>query len=109
MYKNMDHKKYEEVLKIARELLPKFLYSVYQEYYSENYEFTSENRQKFINMLGNIEGFPFTGDNLRRFLTFCKNIEINDSDKIAETCKNSYEIYSTIFDGFHQYHNREEN
>ncbi len=37
MHKNMNYKKYEKVLKTARELLPKFLHSVYKEYYKVNY------------------------------------------------------------------------
>ena len=109
MHKNINHKKYDEMLKIARESLPNFLYNIYQEYYGENYAFTTENKRKFINMFGNLEGFPFTGDDLRQFLSSCKNIEVTDSKKLAEICKISFEMYSTIFDGFRQYVEGEEN
>ncbi len=109
IHKNMSHKKYEKALKIARELLSKFLYYVYQEYYGVNYALTSENKSIFVSMFGDVEGFPFTGDDLLQFLTSCKNIEVNDSAKITETCKNIYEMYSTIFDGFQQFLYLEEN
>jgi len=103
MHKNMNHKKYENILKIARELLPKFLHIIYQEYYGVNYPSTIENWLKFTDMFGNLERFPFTGEDLRQFLTSCNIIEVNNPIRLVETCKNSYEMYSTIFDGFRQY------
>ena len=108
MYKDMKYKKYEKVVKNARDLLPKFLYSLYIDYYGENYPLTSENRQKFVNLFGRVEGFPFTGDDIRQFLKNCKNIEVNDSTRLIETSKNIYEMYTTIFDGFYKYVERGE-
>ncbi len=107
MHKNLSYKKYENVLKTARELLPKFLRSVYREYYSVDYAISSENIDKFIGKFGNIEWFPFTGKNLRHFLTSIENIKVNDHTKITETCKRSFDTYSTIFDGFKQYVERD--
>ena len=103
MHKNMNYKKYEKVIKTARELLPKFLHSVYKEYYSVNYAVTSEDIDKFLSRFGNIEGFPFTGDDLRQYLLLIENIEVTDQVKVAETCKNIFETYSTIFTRFKQY------
>ena len=103
MHKNLNHKKYEKVIKTARDLFPKFLHSVYKEYYSVNYAITSEDISKFIGNLGKFEGFPFTADDLKQFLTSCEKIEVRDQANVAETCKNAFEMYSTIFDGFRQY------
>ncbi len=103
MHKNINYKKYENVLKTARNLLPRFLHSVYKEYYSVNYAITSEDIDKFVGKFGNIEGFPFTGEELRQFVSSVACIEVTDQIKVAETCQNAFETYSTIFDGFRQY------
>jgi len=103
MHKNLNHKKYEKVIKTGRDLFPKFLHSVYKEYYSVNYAITSEDINKFIKNFGKVEGFPFTADDLKHFLTSCEKIEVRNQTNIAETCKNAFEMYSTIFDGFRQY------
>jgi len=103
MHKNMNYKKYEKVLKTARELLPKFLHAVYKEYYNVNYAITSEDIDKFLSKFGNIQGFPFTSVDLRQYLSLIENVEVTDQIKVAETCKNIFETYSTVFDGFRQY------
>ena len=103
MHKNLNHKKYEKVLKTAMDSFPKFLHCVYKEYYNVNYAITSEDIRKFISNIGKVEGFPFTMDDLKKFLTSCENLEVNDQAEVAETCKNTFEMYSTIFDGFRQY------
>jgi hypothetical protein len=103
MHKNLNHKKYEKVIKAGRDLFPKFLHSVYKEYYSVNYAITSEDINKFIENFGKVEGFPFTADDLKQFLTSCEKIEVSDQANVAETCKNTFDMYSTIFDGFRQY------
>ncbi len=103
MHKNMSYKKYENVLKTAKGLLPKFLHSVYKEYYSVNYAVTSEDINEFLGKFGNIQGFPFTGEDLRKYLSLINSVEVTDQVKVAETCKNIFETYSTIFDGFRQY------
>ena len=103
MHKNLNHKKYEKVIKTGRDLFPKFLHSVYKEYYSVNYAITSEDINKFIGNFSIVEGFPFTADDLKHFLTSCEKIEISEQANVAETCKNAFEMYSTIFDGFRQY------
>jgi len=102
IHKNFTYKKYEKVLKTARELLPKFLRSVYREYYSVN-AITSEDIDKFVGKFGNIEGFSFTGDQLRQFLSSVERIEVTDQTTVAETCQKAFETYSTIFDAFRQY------
>ena len=103
MHRNLNYKKYEKVLKTARDLFPKFLHSVYKEYYSVNYAITSEDIDKFISNFGKVEGFPFTGDQLRQLLSSVENIEVTDQTTVAENCQNAFETYSTIFDGFRQY------
>jgi len=103
MHKNLTYKKYEKVLKTARELLPKFLRSVYREYYSVNYAINSEEIDKFIGKFGNIEEFPFTGDQLRQFLSSVARIEVTDQTTVSETCQKAFDAYSAIFDGFRQY------
>jgi hypothetical protein len=107
MHKNLNHKKYEEVLKTSRILFPKFLHSVYKEYYSVNYAITSEDINNFIAKLGIVEGFPFTADDLNQFLTSCGDIEASNQVKLDETWKNTFEMYTTIFDGFRQYVERD--
>ena len=103
MHQNLNHKKYEKVLETAKDLFLKFLHNVYKEYYSVNYAITSEDIEKFISNFGKVEGFPFTGDDLKQFLISCEKIEVNDQINVSETCKNTFEMYSTIFDGFRQY------
>ena len=103
MHKNLNVKKYENVIKTSRDLFPKFLHSVYKEYYSVNYAITSEDIGKFIENFGKVEGFPFTADDLKLFLTSCEKIDVSDKTEVVEICKNTFEMYSTIFDGFRQY------
>jgi hypothetical protein len=103
MHKNLNHKKYEKVIKTARDLFPKFLHTVYKEYYSVNYAITSEDIDNFIGKIGNTEEFPFTKEDLKQFLTSCEKIEIKDQAEVTQTCKNTFEMYSTIFDGIRQY------
>ena len=103
MHKNLNYKKYEKVIKTARELLPKFLHNVYKEYYNVNYAITSEDIAKFVSKFGIIEGFPFTGEDIHHFLSRVRNIEVTGETTVAETCKEAFETYSTIFDGFRQY------
>jgi len=103
MHKNMNYKKYEKVLKTARDLLPKFLHSVYKEYYSVNYAVTSDDINKFAGKFENIEGFPFTGNELRQYLLLIENLEVTDLISLAEICKNVFKTYSTIFEGFRKY------
>ncbi|MHA1487838.1 MAG: hypothetical protein ACTSSC_11800, partial [Promethearchaeota archaeon] len=103
MHKNLNHKKYEKVIKTARDLFPKFLHSVYKEYYSVNYVITSEDIEQFIGKLGNVEEFPFAREDIKQFLASCAKIEVNDQAEVAQTCKNIFKMYSTIFDGFRQY------
>ena len=103
MHRHLKYKKYEKVLKTARELLPKFLRSVYREYYSVNYAITSEDIDKFVGKFGSIEGFSFTGDRLRQFLSSVARIEVADQTTVAETCQKAFDTYSVIFDGFRQY------
>ncbi|MHA1509865.1 MAG: hypothetical protein ACTSO6_14315, partial [Promethearchaeota archaeon] len=99
----LNHKKYERVLKTTRDLFPKFLHSVYKEYYSVNYAITSEDIDRFIEKFVKVEGFPFTADDLKQFLNSCEKIEVSDEAKVAEDCRNAFEMYSTIFDGFRQF------
>ena len=103
MHKNLHHKKYEKILKTGRDLFPKFLHSVYKEYYSVNYAITSEDINKFIGNFGKVEGFPFTVNDLKQFLTSCEKIEVSDQVNVVVACNNIFEMYSTIFDGFRQY------
>ena len=103
MHRHLKYKKYEKVLKTARELLPKFLHIVYKEYYSVNYVLTSEDIDKFVGKFDDVEEFPFTSDELQQFFVQIENIEVSDQSKVAKTCKNTYELYSTIYDGFRQY------
>lgn len=103
MHKNMKYKKYEQVLKAARELLPKFLHAVYKEYYSVNYAITSEDIGAFISKFGSIEDFPFTGSDLRHYLSQFETIEITDQSPVSKTCETVFKTYSTIFDGFRKY------
>ncbi len=103
MHKNIKYKKYENVLKTARELLPKFLHAVYKEYYSVNYAITSEDIKKFVSKFGTIEGLKFTGEDLTQYLSQFESIEITDQTTVSEICQKSFETYSIIFDGFRKY------
>jgi len=103
MHKNMTHKKYEKMLKTARNLLPNYLHRVYQEYYGTNYTITSEGISKFIDKIGNFEEFPFTGEDLQQFLISIKNFEVNESENVAEVCKRCFDAYTPIFNGFKQF------
>jgi lantibiotic modifying enzyme len=68
-----------------------------------NYAITSEDIDNFIGKIGNTEEFPFTKEDLKQFLTSCEKIEIKDQAEVTQTCKNTFEMYSTIFDGIRQY------
>ena len=103
LHKNLRYKKYEKVLKTARELLPKFLHAIYKEYYSVNYAITSDDIKKFASKFGTIEGLVFTGEDLKQYLLQFESIEITDQTMVSEICQKSFETYSTIFDGFRKY------
>jgi hypothetical protein len=103
MHRHLKYKEYEKALKTARELLPKFLHSVYKEYYRVDYAITSENIDKFVGKFDDVEDFPFTSYDLRQFFVQIENIEVSEQASTAELCKSAYELYSTIFDGFRQY------
>ena len=103
MYKNLKHKKYEKMLKTARNLLPNYLHHVYQEYYGTDYPITSEDVSNFIEKIGNFEEFPLTGKDLRQFLTSIKGFDVNESENVAEVCKKCFDAYTPIFNGFEQY------
>jgi len=103
MHKNMMYKKYEKMLKAARNLFPNYLHQVYQEYYGTDYTITSEDVSKFIDKIGNFEEFPFTGEDLRQFLISIKNFEVNESENVAEVCKRCFDAYTPIFNGFKQF------
>ena len=103
MHRHLKYKKYEKVLKTAQELLPKFLQNIYKEYYNVNHAITSEDIDIFLSKFDNIEEFPFTSYDLRQFFVQIENLEVSEQTPVAEMCKSTYELYSTIFDGFRQY------
>ena len=103
MHKNMKYKKYEKVIKTVHNLLPKFLHMVYKEYYNVNYAITSEDINAFISKFGSIQEIPFTGSDLRQYLSQIENTEVSDQITVSEICKVSFDVYSTIFEGFRQY------
>ncbi len=109
MYQAIKDGNFKRSLEIGKNLLKKFLRATYNSYYGDNCAITGADSNKFIESILEVESFPFTGDDLLQFFTSCKNIEVNDSVKIAETCKNIYEMYSTIFNGFEQFLYLEEN
>jgi len=109
MYQAIKDGNFKESLKIGKNLLKEFLLATYNSYYGDNCAITGADINRFIESMLEVESFPFTGDDLLQFLTSCKNIEVNDSVKIAETCKNIFQMYSTIFNGFKQFIYLEEN
>jgi hypothetical protein len=109
MYQAIKDGNFENSLKIGKNLLKEFLLATYNSYYNVNCAITGADINRFIESILEVESFPFTGDDLLQFLTSCKNIEVNDSVKIAETCKNIFEMYSTINNGFKQFLYLEEN
>ena len=100
MHKDITHKKYEKMLKTSRNLLPNYLHHVYQEYYGTSYTITSEDVNKFVDKIGNFEGFPFTSEELREFLISIKKFEVSESENVAGVCKKCFDAYTPIFNGF---------
>jgi hypothetical protein len=102
MHKYMNKQKYELALKIAKNLLSKFLYNIYKSYYCVNYAVTSVDIKNFINLLTNVEGFPFTEKELLEFLVLCETISA-DKNNFEQQSKEIFKSYSNVFNKFKSY------
>ena len=102
MHKYINHKKFEKALKIAKNLLNKYLHSVYNSYYSVNYAITSADIKKFIMCMVEVEGFPFSEVELTHFLTTCERMSF-EQEGIEKRTKEAFDTYSEIFDKFKHY------
>jgi hypothetical protein len=102
IHKNIDQQKYEKALKIAKNLLRKFLYSAYNSYYSVNYTITSVDIKKFINSITTVEEFPFSETELTEFLSMCDRIS-PEKDNLEQQSKEVFKSYSILFNKFKSY------
>jgi hypothetical protein len=102
IHKNIDQQKYEKALKIAKNLLRKFLYSTYNSYYSVNYTITSLDIKKFINSITTVEEFPFSETELTEFLSMCDRIS-PEKDNLEQQSKEVFKSYSILFNKFKSY------
>ncbi len=102
IHKYIDQQKYERALKIAKNLLKKFLHSTYKSYYSVNYAVTSVDINNFIKFITAAEGFPFSETELTEFLSQCNNISFENSD-LEDQSKEIFKAYSELFNKFKTY------
>jgi hypothetical protein len=102
IHKFIDQQKYEKALKIAKILLRKFLYNIYNSYYSVNYTVTSVDINKFINSITTIEGFPLSETELTEFLSMCDNISL-EKNNLEHQSKEVFKLYSELFNKFKSY------
>lgn len=102
IHKFIDQQKYEKALKAAKILLRKFLYSVYNSYYSVNYTITSVDINNFIKFITTIEGFPFSETELTKFLSMCDNISL-EKNNLEHQSKEVFKSYSKLFNTFKSY------
>ncbi|MBY8987015.1 MAG: hypothetical protein KGD61_01055, partial [Candidatus Lokiarchaeota archaeon] len=100
--KFINQQKYEKTLKTAKNLLRKFLYSVYNSYYSVNYTITSVDIKKFVNLITKVEDFPFSESELTEFLSVCDRI-FPEKDNLEQQSKEIFKSYSTLFSKFKLY------
>ncbi|NVM16984.1 MAG: hypothetical protein HWN80_04660 [Candidatus Lokiarchaeota archaeon] len=102
IHKFIDQHKYEKALKIAKKLLRKFLYNVYNSYYSVNYAITSIDIQNFIKFMTSVEGFPFLETELTDFLSMCDNISL-EKNNLEHQSKEVFKSYSKLFNTIKSY------
>jgi hypothetical protein len=102
MHKSIGQQKYEKTLKIAKNLLKRFLYSTYKSYYSVNYAITSADIQNFIKFITSAKGFPFSSKELTEFLSKCDNVSFEKSN-LEQQSKEMFRMYSELFNKFKAY------
>lgn len=102
IHKFINQQKYEKALKIAKNLLRKFLYSVYNSYYSVNYTVTSVDINNLIKLITSVEGFPFSETELTDFLSMCDNISL-EKNNLEYQSKEVFKSYSKLFNTFKSY------
>jgi len=102
IHKFINQQRYEKALKTAKNLLRKFLYSVYSSYYSVNYTITSADINQFINFITSIEGFPFTETELTEFLSMCDGLS-SEKNNLEHQTKEVFKSYSKLFNKFKSY------
>jgi hypothetical protein len=102
IHKFITQQKYEKALKIAKTLLKRYLYEVYNSYYSVDYAITSTDISKFINIMTNTENFPFTEKELTTFLSMCDEIT-PDENNLKQQSKDLFKSYSILFNKFKSY------
>jgi len=102
IHKFINQQKYEKALKIAKTLLRKFLYTVYNSYYSVNYTVTSVDINKFIKSITTAEEFPFSETELTEFLSMCNNISLENNNLESQSSE-VFNSYSNLFKRFKLY------
>ena len=102
IHKFIDQQKYEKALKIAKILLRKFLYNIYNSYYSVNYTVTSVDINKFIKDITTVEDFPFSETELTEFLFMCENISL-EKNNLEHQSNEVFKSYSKLFNTFKSY------
>ena len=102
IHKFINQQKYEKALKIAKNLLKKFLHNTYKSYYSVNYAVTSVDISNFIKFITVVEGFPFSETELTEFLSQCNNISLEKGD-LEHQSKEIFKSYSGLFNKFKTY------
>ncbi|TKJ26589.1 MAG: hypothetical protein CEE42_04415 [Promethearchaeota archaeon Loki_b31] len=102
MHQSIKSEEFEKALKIGKNLLKKFLHAIYNSYYSVNYAIMRADINKFIKSISDVEGFPFSANELTDFHTKCGNISFEE-EGIERRSKETFEMYSKIFDGFKRY------
>ncbi len=102
IHKYIEQKKYEKALNIAKNLLRKFLYSIYNSYYSVNYAVTSVDINNFIKFITSVEGFPFSEKELLDFISLFENITL-EKNTLEQQSNDIFKSYSNLFNKFKSY------
>ena len=96
MHKFINQQKHEKALKIAKNLLKKFLHCIYKSYYSVNYAVTSGDINNFIKYITSVEDFPFSETELIEFLTLYNQISL-ENNNLEQQSKVIFKSYSELF------------
>ena len=102
IHKFIAQQKYEKALKIAKTLLRRYLYEVYNSYYSVDYTITSTDINKFVTLMTTTENFPFIEKELTTFLSMCDEITPNENN-LKQQSKDLFNSYLKLFKKFKSY------
>ncbi|MFX1320779.1 MAG: hypothetical protein ACFFAQ_03955 [Promethearchaeota archaeon] len=101
----INHKEYQNALKILHNLIKKFLMSVYKHFYNADYIVTTKDLEKFITEISKNPDILFTQEELHDYLEQYQIINF-DEENLKELVIEMYTYYSQFFEKIQLYINK---